>query len=1036
MHLKFTHALGLTALLFCFSYSVAAQDGKIDSSFGVNGRIYDLNSTYYNADGSTPLILVLPDGKILHITANGSTTQLIRYNADGSRDVSFGYGVSGTGGGSLTHPGGNAFTSVSGAFLLPDGKFLVSGHQQPYDKGLLVIRFNANGAVDRSFGVYGEAHVKVGSTYTGGAQGMAVQADGKIVLVGSTQDGSESKLAVARFNHDGTPDPTFDGDGKLMYNIITGGELATDVAVQPDGKIVVGGHFINQGDQYHGPMYDLAVVRFNPDGSVDNGFATGGIYKHVNGASQELMADLAVGPDGSIYFAWNSNQDYEYYRAYLNRLWPNGTYAGGTDFIAGAIKTLTDMRIQADGKVLVAGYDVCPQSGYFTCPVERNNNFYIARVHPNATMDPTFADKGIWYVEYNQITAGGQNFYTNEKGGSLQSQGNKLLIGGYVDQTNFTFDQNFNKVVSSREQRATVYRLHNSSPLLPENPVAYFQDTDGDGYGNSGSTINAYSTPNGYSARWGDCNDANASVNPGAAEVLNGLDDNCNGQIDEGLSTSTYVTIPAKIEAENYTAMNGVQKEATQDAGGGENVGYIDLNDWMDYNISSPQAGTYTLNLRVASTMSGGRFEVRSSAGAVLASIDVPNTGGWQNWTTLSVPVTLPQGAQTVRLVSTSTSNWNINWLEFALPGNYVTIPAKIEAEAYTNHYGTQNESTSDAGGGQNVGYIDQGDYLEYNIHVPTAGAFNFTARVASTMSGGQFDVRNSAGQTLATITVPITGGWQAWTDVTTILNLPAGNQVLRLVSTSSANWNINYMIFSQDGAGYVQIPARIEAEQYTDMSGVQKEATADAGGGENVGYIDQGDWMEYKVSVRPGDGSFLFSARVASLMSGGQFQLRNSAGTVLATLNVPNTGDWQNWTFVSAQVTLPEGNQTVRIVSTSWANWNINWFQFDRGSGTFTSLKARPITDLSTEGTGKGTVGIYPNPVRDAFNLELDNAHNGNLRVEVVNITGKVEKGFSLSKASGKSRHNLSLAGLAKGTYILRITSGGVTQTQKLIKL
>jgi endoglucanase len=87
--------------------------------------------------------------------------------------------------------------------------------------------------------------------------------------------------------------------------------------------------------------------------------------------------------------------------------------------------------------------------------------------------------------------------------------------------------------------------------------------------------------------------------------------------------------------------MSGVQTEGTADAGGGLNVGWIDPNDWMDYSINVTAAGTYTVNFRVAATVANAQFQLKKSDGTVLATVNVPNTWGFQNWQTVSATVNL-----------------------------------------------------------------------------------------------------------------------------------------------------------------------------------------------------------------------------------------------------------------------------------------------------------------------------------------------------------------------------------------------------------
>ncbi|NBB78051.1 MAG: carbohydrate-binding protein [Verrucomicrobia bacterium] len=133
-------------------------------------------------------------------------------------------------------------------------------------------------------------------------------------------------------------------------------------------------------------------------------------------------------------------------------------------------------------------------------------------------------------------------------------------------------------------------------------------------------------------------------------------------------------------------------------------------------------------------------------------------------------------------------------------------------------------------------------------------------------------------------------------------------------------------------GGGGAGEGVRIEAENYTAMSGIQTQNTSDSGGGQNVGWIDNGDWMDYAVDV-PSSGSYVISFRVASPNSGAQFALK-SGGSTLATVNVPDTGNWQNWQTVTATANLNAGSQTLRIQSTANPGWNINWWEFSGGSG------------------------------------------------------------------------------------------------------
>ena len=117
-----------------------------------------------------------------------------------------------------------------------------------------------------------------------------------------------------------------------------------------------------------------------------------------------------------------------------------------------------------------------------------------------------------------------------------------------------------------------------------------------------------------------------------------------------------------------------------------------------------------------------------------------------------------------------------------------------------------------------------------------------------------------------------------------------------------------------------------IQAEDYSGMNGVQTEMTSDTNGGENVGYIDPGDWMKYPVNVATA-GNYTVSYRIAS-MSGGSFQIEQAGGGIIyGNIDVPATNDWQNWQTISHTVNLDAGQQEIALASLSGA-WNINWFE------------------------------------------------------------------------------------------------------------
>lgn len=130
-------------------------------------------------------------------------------------------------------------------------------------------------------------------------------------------------------------------------------------------------------------------------------------------------------------------------------------------------------------------------------------------------------------------------------------------------------------------------------------------------------------------------------------------------------SSSSASAFVKQLEAESYTSMNGVQIEATADANGGQNVGWIDAGDWMAYaNVTFPASGTYKVEYRVASP-GGASLSLDLNAGTIqLGQLTIPATGGWQSWQTISQTVNINAGTYSVGVFAQQ-GGWNFNWIKF-----------------------------------------------------------------------------------------------------------------------------------------------------------------------------------------------------------------------------------------------------------------------------------------------------------------------------------------------------------------------------------
>ena len=244
-------------------------NGTLDTSFGTGGKVV---SGIGASDDDGYAIALQPDGKIVvggasYTSGNNSTFGLIRYNTNGTLDTSFGSG------GKVTSTLGGPHESVGTLGIQPDGKIVAGGSSDlgggQYDFAL--VRYNPNGSLDATFNGTGKVTTPIGSS-DDHIRDIVLQADGKIVVAGDTHNGSNYDFVIARYNGNGSLDTSFNTTGKVVTPIGGGDDAGISIAVQADGKFVVGGYSSN------GTNLDFALVRYNTNGSLDTSFGTGGKY--------------------------------------------------------------------------------------------------------------------------------------------------------------------------------------------------------------------------------------------------------------------------------------------------------------------------------------------------------------------------------------------------------------------------------------------------------------------------------------------------------------------------------------------------------------------------------------------------------------------------------------------------------------------------------------------------------------------------------------------------------------------------------------
>jgi uncharacterized delta-60 repeat protein len=346
-------------------------------------------------------------------TAVAETLEPRRLFAAGDLDSTFG-----TGGVTKVHTTGSQSDYGYSVAVQTDGKIVVAGvtgDGSNTNNDFLVTRFNTNGTLDPTFGTGGKVITDFGNTED--VTSVAIQSDGKILVGGGTGSGAGQNWAIARYNTDGTLDTTFGAAGKVTLDFNGFGDDVYSLAIQPlDGKIVATGSAL-------AATSDLATVRFNTNGSLDTTFGAGGKVVTDYFGGVDGPGDVELQSDGKIVIVGGSVPAGSYRRWVLVRYNANGTPdatfgASGkatTDF--GSSSYAKDLAIQpADGKLVVGG--LVGGSG-------STQNFAVARYNTNGTLDSTFGSAG------STVVTGFTGFTFSTYGTSLQTDG-KILFGGYL----------------------------------------------------------------------------------------------------------------------------------------------------------------------------------------------------------------------------------------------------------------------------------------------------------------------------------------------------------------------------------------------------------------------------------------------------------------------------------------------------------------------------------------------------------------------------------------------------------------------------
>lgn len=463
-----------------------------------------------------------------------------------------------------------------------------------------------------------------------------------------------------------------------------------------------------------------------------------------------------------------------------------------------------------------------------------------------------------------------------------------------------------------------------------------------------------------------------------------------------------------RIEAENFDqGGQGVSYNETTDGNSSNStyrsdapsvdasesvVGWFSDGEWLEYTVNVARAGEHTLSISAARAGAGGDFRFSLGGGTDLTGTQsLGDTGGWGNFQTRDYTIDLPAGEQVIRLEKLGGGGINVDWFElenngidqgtFANGGNAWQVntsgATRIQAENFDQ--GGQgisyNETTDEnfAGGNyrpdaptvdtseQVVGWFDTGEWLEYTINVAQAGDHTFTMSAARDGNGGDFSLSLADGASLTGVqTFGDTGGWASQQTRSYTVDLPAGEQVIRLNKHGGGGINIDWIELEKvpvvatqstfgNGGNAWQVgtsgATRIQAENF-DTGGqdvsyneTTAEDFADSGYRSDapgvdvtnsvIAWFDAGEWLEYTVNIAQA-GQHTLRINAARGGAGGDYGFSLADGTDLTGVQTLGDTGWGSPATRSHTVDLPAGQQVIRLNKLNDSGLNVDWIELE----------------------------------------------------------------------------------------------------------
>jgi endoglucanase len=421
-------------------------------------------------------------------------------------------------------------------------------------------------------------------------------------------------------------------------------------------------------------------------------------------------------------------------------------------------------------------------------------------------------------------------------------------------------------------------------------------------------------------------------------------------------------------------------------------------DEWVNYTVDVQESGFYNIDLRYATTQSGGQIKYLIDGNDVSEQITLSNTGGWNNFTNHSTNnIYIEEGVQTFQIFVIGTISFNMSSLNFSISND--PIPAMQAMSAVT----VADEHSVNLA-------------LNHPLTAQTIDVSSFEFLVnenAYNIDSIEIDPTNSLVLVITlsdflhyqdNLKINHTGG---------VINSDYNSVLGALIDFPVQN-NLEERFY---------IPGLIQAESFTNQSGLVTENTTDTGGGLNIGYTDVNDYAEYPVFISQ-SGIYDLNLRVAAQWQSGQIEIsliENGTSEILGLFNLPVTGGWQSWVTNSNEIDLIAGVYTLKI-RVAQPGFNFNWMEF---------LYSDSNLSTNTLEVTKPYISLYPNPVNSTLTIKTTQ-NNIIDNITLFDISGRV---ILVKKGTNSVSEKINLSSLSNGSYFIKISTDSGEVTKKIIK-